>query len=184
MSSYDYNITYSGNQATLIVHTLRHGDVRLVFDYLQMPDGSKSYNYDCFNLAARQEMQALSDEEELAHDISTIMYLYEHLSGPNQDFLIDTFDTVISNHIRQFGRLIDTDLCSTIAYMGLCLNALAEKEPNGEPMTQEGKNRLLNVLFARTEEKFGDYFYLTRYSRTPMGLKPYLVSFNEFKKNL
>ena len=42
MSSYDYNITYSGNQATLIIHTIRHGDVRLVFDYLQMPDGSKS----------------------------------------------------------------------------------------------------------------------------------------------
>ena len=100
MSSYDYNITYSGNQATLIVHTIRHGDVRLVFDYLQMPDGSKSYNYDCFNLAARQEMQALSDEEELAHDISTIMYLYEHLTGPNQDFLIDTFDTVISKDYR------------------------------------------------------------------------------------
>ena len=90
----------------------------------------------------------------------------------------------MSNHIHQFGRIVDTDLCSTIAYLGIVLNALAQNEPNGKTITQEGRMNLLDMLMARTEQKFGDYLYLTKYHRTLRGLQPYLVSFNEFKNNL
>ena len=184
MVAYSYKINHRGDEATIVFQTSRHGEVSIVFKYKNMPDGDNYLWYDCFNLSIGKEMQAFSEEEELAHDIATIMFLCENPSGLNQDFIINAFDTYISDHIHQFGRIIDTDLCSTIAYMGICLNALAQKEPNGEPITQEGKMQLLDMLMARTEQKFGDYFYLTRYSRTPMGLRPYLVSFNDFKKNL
>lgn len=183
MASYNYIITHSGNYATITIQTNRHGDVRLEFKFTDMPNSSKGLFYDSFNLTLGQEMQTISDEEELAQDISTIIYLFETTAGPNRDFIIETFDIVISKHIKQYGRLVDTDLCSTIAYMGIALNALAQKEPNGTTITQEGKMHLLEMLMARAEHKFGNYLYLTKYSRTPHGLQPYLVSFNDFKKS-
>ena len=184
MASYDYRITYSGNQANLVIQTLRHGEVLIKFKFVNMPDGSKGFCYDSFNLTIGQEMQTISDEEELANDISSIMYLYENPKGEKRDFIIDTFDEVVTKHIKQYNRIVDTDLSSTIAYMGIALNALAQKEPNGTTITQEGKMHLLEMLMVRTEQKFGNYLYLTRYHRTPQGLQPYLISFNELKKNL
>ena len=184
MVSYSYKIVHSGDEATIVFQTIRHGDVSIVFKYKKMPDGNNYLWYDCFNLSIGKEMQAVSEEEEFAHDISTIMYLCENPSGPHQNFIINAFDIYLSNHISQFGRIIDTDLCSTIAYIGIVLNALAKNEPNGEQITEEGKKNLLKMLMARTERKFGDYLYLTRYNRTPRGLQPYLISFNDFKNNL
>ena len=184
MISYSYKIRHSGDEVTIVFQTSRHGDVSLAFKYKNMPDGNNYLWYDCFNLSVGKEMQAFSEEEELAQDIATIMYLCENPSGSHKDFIIDAFDIYISNHIRQFGRIVDTDLCSTIAYIGIVLNALAQNEPNGEPITEEGKMNLLEMLMARTEQKFGDYLYLTRYHRTPRGLQPYLVSLNDFKNNL
>ena len=187
MAAYSYKINHTGDKSTIVFHTNSHGEVTLVFKYKGMPDGNNYLWYDCFNLAIGKEIQAVSEEEELAHDISTIMYLFEsfeHYPGSNQDFFFNVFDIYMSNHIHQFGRIVDTDLCSTIAYLGIVLNALAQNEPNGKTITQEGRMNLLDMLMARTEQKFGDYLYLTKYHRTLRGLQPYLVSFNEFKNNL
>ena len=68
--------------------------------------------------------------------------------------------------------------------MCIVLNALAQNDPNGETITDEGKMNLLEMLMARAEQKFSEYLYLTRYHRTPHGLQPFLVSFNDFKNNL
>jgi hypothetical protein len=185
MDSFDYRITHIGDRATILFQTPRHGEMSMEFKFIDMPDGSKGLYYDSYNVALGQDMQTISDEEELAEDISLIINLLDKKDNPTYDIsLIDTFDTIIEKHISQYGRLVDTDLCSNIAYIGLALKALSAKDPNGATFGPVHRGRLLEMLMGRAEQKFGDYLYLTKYSRTPFGIKPYLVSFNYLKKNL
>lgn len=185
MECFNYKITHSGNQATIVFQAPRHGEISMVFKYVETPDGSKGLCYDCFNLALGQDMQAVSAEEELAQDISLIINLIDNTDNPANDInIIDTFDAIIEKHISQYGRLVDTDLCSNIAYIWLALKSLSEKDSNGETFGPVRRICLLEMLMGRAEQRFGDYLYLTRYSNTPSGIRPYLVSFNEFKKNL
>ena len=180
MPTYNYKIIHEKQEATLVFQTYRHGEVRLTFRCIPFPSGWTGLVYDCFNLTFGKEMQQISDENEFAEDLAKIMYLYDHPIGATSDFLIDTFDAFVSQHIQQYGRIVDVDLSSTISQMTIALDALAKTER----INEQGKQRLLELLMARAEQKFGDFLYLTRYARTPYGLQPQLVSFNEFKKNL
>lgn len=184
MATLSYKILHSGTEATLVFQSISHGEVRVAFKCINTPDGSKGLVYDCFNATIGRTMQQVSDENEFANDLSYIIYLYENHGFTDGDFLIGTFDAIIDKHIRQYNRIVDTDLYSTIAQMIIALNALVQKEPNGIPLNEHGKHNILEMLMIRAEEKYADFLYVTQYARTPFGLQPHLISFNDFKKNL
>lgn len=184
MSTISYKLLHSGTNATIVFQSLHHGEIHMTFKCVNLPNGNNGLVYDCFNATIGREMQQVSDENEFAEDLSCIMYLYENQTRTKQDLIIGTFDTIISKHIRQYGRIVDTDLYSTIAQMTITLNALAQKEPNSTTLNEQGKRGIIEMLIARVEQNFGNYLYVTQYARTPLGLLPRLISFNDFKKNL
>lgn len=184
MSVYTYKIIHEEQEATLVFQTLRHGEVSVSFRCIPIPNGGTGLVYDCFNLAAGKEMQQVSDENEFAEDLATIMYLLENPTGATSDIFIDTFDAFINQHIQKYGRIVDVDLSSAISQITISVDALAKTEPKRGSVNENGKRRLLEMFLERAEQKFGDFLYLTRHVRTPYGLQPQLISFNEFKKNL
>lgn len=188
MTTQNYRIIHGGQETTLVFQTSGYGEVRMTFRNVTTPDGGTGLVYDCFNAMIGREMQQISDEREFAEDLAKVIHLLENalfkkMSGTTSDFLFDAFDTAINGHIQQYGRIVDTDLYSTIAQMTIAIDSLGQKEPKGRPLDGQAKRRLFESFMARTEQKFGDYLYLTRYARTPYGLQPQLISFNEFKKN-
>ena len=63
MASYDYRITYSGNQANLVIQTLRHGEVLIKFKFVN-PQKRK--------YATRNTFNYLSPQPAVPKDISKI----------------------------------------------------------------------------------------------------------------
>lgn len=184
MAALNYTIQHNGAEATIIFQSLHHGKVQINVKCVRTPDGNKGFVYDCVNATIGREIQQISLETDFVNDLSYIIYLYENSVGTKQDYINGTFDAVINKHIRQYGRIVDTDLYTTIAQMTIGLNALAQNEPNGVPLNEHGKLKLLKMLLARAEQKYGNFLYLTQYELTAYGLQPHLISFNDFKNNL
>lgn len=189
MNSLSYNIFHKGQEASLVFQTSYYGEVSISFRCVTAPNGGTGLVYDCFNATIGREMQQISEEKEFAEDLAKIIHLLENallkkMQGATSDFLFDAFDAVINLHIQQYGRIVDTDLYSTISQMTIAVDLLGRKEPKGKPLDEQAKRRLLESFMARVEQKFGNYLYLTTYARTPSGLQPQLISFNDFKKNL
>ncbi len=167
MNSVSYNIIHTGQKTTLVFQTSYYGEMSISFRCVATPDGGTGLVYDCFNATIGREMQQISDEKEFAEDLAKIIHhlenaLLKKMHGATSDFLFDAFDAVIHLHIQQYGRIVD----------------------KGRPLDEQTKRSLLESFMARVEQKFGNYLYLTRYARTPYGLQPQLISFNDFKKNL
>lgn len=189
MNSVSYNIIHTGQKTTLVFQTSYYGEMSISFRCVATPDGGTGLVYDYFNATIGREMQQISDEKEFAEDLAKIIHhlenaLLKKMHGATSDFLFDAFDAVIHLHIQQYGRIVDTDLYSTISQMTIAVDLLGRQEPKGRPLDEQTKRSLLESFMARVEQKFGNYLYLTRYARTPYGLQPQLISFNDFKKNL
>lgn len=188
MTTITYRIIHGMQETTLAFTTFGYGEVRITFQNITTPDGGIGVVYDCYNAMTGRAMQQISDEKEFAEDLARIIQLLENslekkILGATSDFLFDAFDTAINNHIQKYGRIVDTDLYSTISQMTIAIDSLGQKEPKGRPLDEQTKRRFFESFMERTEQKFGTYLYLTKYTHTPYGLQPYLISFNELKNN-
>ena len=106
-----------------------YGEVRLKFKYIVDPNGSKGIIYTLYNATLGRQMEVVSEEKDFLHDISLIAVLFERYIGRSKDFLIETFDVLISDHIEKYKRIIDTDLYTMIGQLFIVMNVLAAKEP-------------------------------------------------------
>ncbi len=161
-----------------------YGEVRLKFKYIVDPNGSKGIIYTLYNATLGRQMEVVSEEKDFLHDISLIAVLFERYIGRSKDFLIETFDVLISDHIEKYKRIIDTDLYTMIGQLFIVMNVLAAKEPGQVVLSIQDKEEFVDLLMARVTEYYGHLLYITRYVRAYSygPLRPQLVCFTDINK--
>lgn len=157
---------YCGNK---VVFSFPKENISIEVDSVNAPNGSKGVLYDCFLVALGQWHKQGMSEGDFIRDMSNVINLVT--SGHSDE---EVMDTLLSEHISNFGRLIDTDLCTCISELQMVLSALNRSSD---------RNDLLNRMMRYAQNRFGDKLYITKYKNTGMGLQPYLVSYKEFSKS-
>ena len=87
----------------------------------------------------------------------------------------NAFDVFVSKHIKEFGRLIDTDLFRIIAEIISMMEALSRK--NNISFSKEDRVEITQVFVNRGISRFANYFYITRYRRNGLNIEPYLEKY-------
>ena len=157
---------YHGNK---VVFSFPKENISIEVDSVNAPNGSKGVLYDCFLVALGQWHKQGMSEEDFIKDMSNVINLVT--SGHSDE---EVMDTLLSEHISSFGRLIDTDLCTCISEMQMVLSAL-NRNCN--------RNDFFNRMMQYAQNRFGDKLFITNYKNTGLGLQPYLVSYKEFIKS-
>lgn len=156
---------YVGNMIYLTFPTSK-GDFTIKANSVGGPGGTKGVKYDCFIVALGQWQQQGMGEDDFIHDMEKVVNLVA--DGNNNKTVMET---LLKQHIAQFGRLIDTDLCTYISELYLALIAI-----NGSC----NRNELLDQMMQVAERGFGSKLFITQYRRSAFGIQPYLVSFADF----
>ena len=156
---------YVGNMIYLTFPTSK-GDFTIKANSVGGPGGTKGVMYDCFIVALGQWQQQGMGEDDFIHDMEKVVNLVA--DGNNNKTVMET---LLKQHIAQFGRLIDTDLCAYISELYLALIAI-----NGSC----NRNELLDQMMQVAERGFGSKLFITKYRRSAFGIQPYLVSFADY----
>ena len=113
-------------------------------------------------------------EQDFADDIQKLISIIDAKDMGDMAFY-NAFDVFVSEHIKEFGRLIDTDLFRIIAEIITMIEALSLK--NNIPFLEEDRIDITKTFVNRGISRFGNYFYITRYRRNGLNLEPYLVKY-------
>ncbi len=113
-------------------------------------------------------------EQDFADDIQKLISIIDAKDMGDMAFY-NAFDVFVSEHIKEFGRLIDTDLFRIIAEIITMMEALSLK--NNIPFLEEDRIDITKTFVNRGILRFGNYFYITRYRRNGLNLEPYLVKY-------
>ncbi|MBD8041738.1 hypothetical protein H9625_15085 [Phocaeicola sp. Sa1CVN1] len=113
-------------------------------------------------------------EQDFIDDVGTILSFLEN-SPKGEDFLYAAFDSFVFYHIKQFNRIVDTDLFRIIAEFILVTEALSRNKGISIPIMQRVEftrlfiNRVLNTV--------SQHLYITRYRKSTFGIEPYLEKY-------
>ncbi|MBP9984534.1 MAG: hypothetical protein KBF13_05370 [Prevotella sp.] len=159
---------YVGNNLKLTFNTKR-GEATVNVSSVKGPNGQKGVMYDCFLIAAKRWMQQGMEEDDFISEMKKVIKDVADGLSSNQIMC-----SLLQKHIAEKGRLVDTDLCTYISELHLAQTAV-----NGTC----DRNELLDQMMQVAEKNFSSNLFITMYRQSPMGLQPYLVSFNNFVKN-
>lgn len=113
-------------------------------------------------------------ERDFIDDIKVMLRFLEN-SPKGEDFLYVAFDSFISYHIKQFNRIIDTDLFRIIAEFILVIEALSMKQEIHIPITQ--RVEFTRLFVNRVLITVPQYLYVTRYRTSAFGIESYLEKY-------
>lgn len=113
-------------------------------------------------------------ERDFVDDVKMMLKFLEN-SPKGEDFLYVAFDSFVSYHIKQFNRIIDTDLFRITAEFILVIEALSVKQGIHIPITR--RVEFTRLFVNRALMTVPQYLYVTRYRTSALGIEPYLEKY-------
>lgn len=113
-------------------------------------------------------------EQDFADDIQSLINIIDAKDMGDMAFY-NAFDVFTSNHIKEFGRLIDTDLFRIIAEVISMMEALSKK--NNIVFSEIDRIGITKTFVNRALSRYANLFYITKYQRTELGIEPYLEKY-------
>lgn len=113
-------------------------------------------------------------ERDFIDDVKMMLKFLEK-SPKGEDFLYVAFDSFISYHIKQFNRIIDTDLFRIIAEFILVTEALSRNKGINIPIIQHIE--FSHLFINRALSTVSQHLYITRYRKSTFGIEPYLEKY-------
>ena len=119
-------------------------------------------------------------ERDFVDDVKMMLKFLEN-SPKGEDFLYVAFDSFVSYHIKQFNRIIDTDLFRITAEFILVIEALSVKQGIHIPITR--RVEFTRLFVNRALMTVPQYLYVTRYRTSALGIEPYLEKYKTRWRN-
>ena len=114
--------------------------------------------------------------QDFMDDIQEIInFIDSNNKGENAFF--DAFDVFCAKHIKEYNRLIDTDLFRIIAEFVLIMKATALRNNIG--FSDDDRVGITNVFMKRAFTIFADMIYITRYKHGNFGIETYLEKYQK-----
>lgn len=113
-------------------------------------------------------------EQDFADDIQNLINIIDAKDMGDMAFY-NAFDIFVFNHIKEFGRLIDTDLFRIIAEIVLMMEALSKK--NNIVFSEVDRIDITKTFVNRALSRYANLFYITNYRRNGLSIEPYLEKY-------
>lgn len=169
--SYQYN---KGNKQVVFDFTMKVGALKIILNSAQIEEPVILIS--CYDPRMGSITKIGYGEQDFADDIQKLIEIIDSKDMGDMAFY-NAFDIFVSEHIKEFGRLIDTDLFRIIAEIITMMEALSLK--NNIPFTEEDRIDITKTFVNRGLSRFSNYFYITRYRRNGLGLEPYLEKYSK-----
>ena len=167
--SYQYS---KGKKSTIFCFMMKIGELKIVLDSAQMQESV--ILIPCYDPRMGGITQIGYGEQDFADDIQRLIDIIDSKDMGDMAFY-NAFDVFVSKHIKEFGRLIDTDLFRIIAEIISMMEALSRK--NNISFSKEDRVEITQVFVNRGISRFANYFYITRYRRNGLIIEPYLEKY-------
>lgn len=113
--------------------------------------------------------------KDFVDDVKNILKIFEKTSK-GEDFLYDAFDKFVKRHVKEFHRIIDTDLFRIISEFMLVICDLSLQK--GIRLSVSDKVDISKSFVDRVlMGNFAPYYYVTRYRQNGGNWEPYLEKY-------
>lgn len=161
-------VTYShvGNDKLRIDFPLSEGIQSIFADTVITPDGYRCIIYDNYIVSLKQMYQNATD---IGFYVSKIQLAFDNIILGNNNS--DTIKVMVSNHVSQFGRVIDSDLM-------MMASAISRvREVFGDNYNIDS---IVSDALEVAKTSFRDKLFITLYQKTMMGIQPSLIPATEY----
>ena len=170
----NYIDTLNGQEAEIYFPYLT-GTIRIVCEIdLNMSRKEKIIVIPSYDTRINRFTELRYGERDFVDDVKMMLKFLEN-SPKGEDFLYVAFDSFVSYHIKQFSRIIDTDLFRIIAEFILVIGALSANQGIHIPIAQQVE--FTRLFVNRALMTVPQYLYVTRYRTSALGIEPYLEKY-------